>query len=249
MHQAAYVQTTEYPQQQGPRLVVDRRIKGALLDVDEVLINSEQMHYLGNAVYFAKFGVKLTREDNKGYWIKENGRGTQGVIDDYELDKKFGLTAEIARRERENAFDSFRRMCLKPIRGAADFLEFLRTRQMPMVAVTSNYRRSTEANLRHCRMFGYFRGIIDYEYLKDNGLDGKPAPDPYIAAAKMIGVSPENCIGVEDSRKGAKSMRKAGVGLKIVCPCEWTKDEDFTGEAEPDFIVASLEEIIMLNLL
>lgn len=41
----------------------------------------------------------------------------------------------------------------------------------------------------------------------DNGLPGKPTPAPYAAAIELLGLSPEECVVVEDSATGAASAR------------------------------------------
>jgi beta-phosphoglucomutase-like phosphatase (HAD superfamily) len=40
---------------------------------------------------------------------------------------------------------------------------------------------------------------------------GKPAPDIYLEAARRIGASPSQCIGVEDSLNGIRSLKAAGM--------------------------------------
>ena len=42
------------------------------------------------------------------------------------------------------------------------------------------------------------------------GLKKKPAPDTYLAAARALGIAPENCCVVEDSLRGAKAGKDAG---------------------------------------
>ena len=41
----------------------------------------------------------------------------------------------------------------------------------------------------------------------DDGLPGKPTPAPYAAAIELLGLSPEECVVVEDSATGAASAR------------------------------------------
>jgi HAD superfamily hydrolase (TIGR01509 family) len=42
------------------------------------------------------------------------------------------------------------------------------------------------------------------------GLKNKPAPDTYLAAARALGIAPENCCVVEDSLRGARAGKDAG---------------------------------------
>jgi mannitol-1-/sugar-/sorbitol-6-/2-deoxyglucose-6-phosphatase len=40
---------------------------------------------------------------------------------------------------------------------------------------------------------------------------GKPAPDIYLEASRRLGVAPAECLGVEDSANGLRSLRAAGM--------------------------------------
>lgn len=44
---------------------------------------------------------------------------------------------------------------------------------------------------------------------------GKPAPDPYLAAAARLGVEPAACVVLEDSDTGIRAARAAGVGAVV----------------------------------
>jgi HAD superfamily hydrolase (TIGR01509 family) len=41
----------------------------------------------------------------------------------------------------------------------------------------------------------------------------KPAPDVFLAAAREVGIAPENCVVVEDAPAGVQAARAAGVML------------------------------------
>jgi mannitol-1-/sugar-/sorbitol-6-/2-deoxyglucose-6-phosphatase len=58
-----------------------------------------------------------------------------------------------------------------------------------------------------------FRAIVAGNAVKR----GKPAPDIYLEAARRIGASPSQCVGVEDSLNGIRSLRAAGM-LVIAVP-------------------------------
>jgi beta-phosphoglucomutase-like phosphatase (HAD superfamily) len=45
---------------------------------------------------------------------------------------------------------------------------------------------------------------------------GKPAPDPYLQAAELLGVQPAQCLAVEDSVTGAASAEDAGCPVLVV---------------------------------
>ena len=58
----------------------------------------------------------------------------------------------------------------------------------------------------------------------------KPAPDIYLLAARMLGVSPADCVVVEDSSNGVASAADAGMKC-VVTVSGYTRDEDFSRAA------------------
>lgn len=49
----------------------------------------------------------------------------------------------------------------------------------------------------------------------DDVAAGKPAPEPYLAGAKLLGLDPRTCAVFEDARLGIMAARAAGVGLVV----------------------------------
>jgi mannitol-1-/sugar-/sorbitol-6-phosphatase len=58
---------------------------------------------------------------------------------------------------------------------------------------------------------------------------GKPAPDPYLAAARRLAVDPKNCLVVEDAPAGLESARAAGCATLAVTTT--TQPEDLIADA------------------
>lgn len=67
----------------------------------------------------------------------------------------------------------------------------------------------------------------------------KPAPEPYLTAAKLLGVSPATCLAVEDSPPGLQAAKAAGmrtVGLTTTSPRHLLVDADR--------IITSLDDLV-----
>lgn len=54
------------------------------------------------------------------------------------------------------------------------------------------------------------RGRFDVIVTGDNVDNGKPHPEPYLKAARLLGVDPADCVAIEDSNTGATSAEQAG---------------------------------------
>ncbi len=68
--------------------------------------------------------------------------------------------------------------------------------------------------------------------------EGKPHPEAYLKGAEILGVSPEDCVVIEDAPSGIRAGKSAGMTVVAVAT---THDEDDLSEA--DAIVASLTDI------
>ncbi len=83
-------------------------------------------------------------------------------------------------------------------------LAVLRRRRLPWAVVTSGDRRLARARLA--------AAAIDTPVLVtvDDVVAGKPHPEGYLLAARLLGVPPARCLVVEDSEPGLAAGRAAG---------------------------------------
>ncbi|NKY51707.1 HAD family hydrolase [Nocardia vermiculata] len=98
--------------------------------------------------------------------------------------------------------------------GAAEALAVLRAAGVPAALVTNTTRSLTELCLETLG-----RETFDVSVCGDEVDRGKPAPDPYLRAAALLGVDPGDCVAVEDSPTGSTAALAAGCRVLVV-PCE-----------------------------
>jgi HAD superfamily hydrolase (TIGR01509 family) len=61
--------------------------------------------------------------------------------------------------------------------------------------------------------------VFQHIVYADDMAHGKPAPDVYLATAKLLGVEPSRCLGIEDSGNGLRSLKAAGmVAIAVPSP-------------------------------
>lgn len=99
--------------------------------------------------------------------------------------------------------------------GAPEALRAIRDTGLPTALVTSTVRALTDLAL------GSIGGeFFDVRVCGDE-VDGlnKPHPEPYLRAARLLGVDPARCVAVEDSPTGVESAAAAGC-LVLVVPSE-----------------------------
>jgi HAD superfamily hydrolase (TIGR01509 family) len=71
--------------------------------------------------------------------------------------------------------------------------------------------------------------------------NGKPAPDVYLAAARELGVDPEDCVAIEDSTNGIKAAVAAGMRTIAVPNRQFRPDDNVLASAA--VVVPSLAEV------
>jgi HAD superfamily hydrolase (TIGR01509 family) len=103
------------------------------------------------------------------------------------------------------------RLSLKP--GAAELLDTLDELRLPRAIATSSSHKTAQHHLTAHDLVERFHEIVAHgDYAA-----GKPAPDPYLKAAKRLGVEPRLCLALEDSHNGVRSASSAGM-MTIMIP-------------------------------
>lgn len=95
--------------------------------------------------------------------------------------------------------------------GALDLLAALRRAGVRLALVTMSYRAIVDALLPHLS-----EDIFDIVVTGDEVAAGKPDPEPYLAAARALGVEPAGCVAIEDSATGTRSAEAAGCRVLVV---------------------------------
>lgn len=89
--------------------------------------------------------------------------------------------------------------------GARDLLADLRHRGVPCALVTMSW-----SQLTHEVVACLPEGSFDVVVTGDDVAHGKPHPEPYLRAARELGVPVEQCVAIEDSPTGVASASAAG---------------------------------------
>lgn len=77
---------------------------------------------------------------------------------------------------------------------------------LPLAIVTSSRRHEAQSKLVRAELRAYFTHVVVLEDVAA----AKPAPDPYLLAARLLQVDPHRCLVFEDSETGAEAAHRAG---------------------------------------
>ena len=96
--------------------------------------------------------------------------------------------------------------------GAYELLTYLRAHGYKVGMATSTPWDTVKEHLERTDMTQYFDAIVTGDMIEH----GKPAPDIYLLAAERLGVDPAECVGVEDSPNGVRSIHAAGMRAVMI---------------------------------
>ncbi|TWG08223.1 HAD family hydrolase [Saccharopolyspora dendranthemae] len=185
-----------------------------LFDMDGTLVDSEKLWTIALDDYAAHRGGSLSpqvREDMVG---SNMTRSMRLLLVDLGLPEGpseiAGAASWVARRMTRLFGEG---LPWRP--GAEEALRRTKELGLPTALVTSTIRPLTDMALD---TLGH--DSFDVTVCGDE-VDGKnkPDPEPYLKAARLLGVDPADCVAVEDSPTGVASAEAAGCAV-LAIPCE-----------------------------
>ncbi len=173
-----------------------------LWDMDGTLVDSEHYWSISQNRLAGQYGAVWTEEDEKGVI-------GSSLYDSSELIRqKFGIqdksVQEIIDHLTDEVIEQLRQVL--PWRpGALELLLDLKQAGIKTALVTMSMRRMALA-VAESIPFEAFDVVVAGDDVKF----GKPHPEPYLTAAKRLGVDPKDCLAFEDSVTGLNSAAAAG---------------------------------------
>lgn len=96
--------------------------------------------------------------------------------------------------------------------GVIELLDHLEAAALPRAICTSSGHESVERHLRPNGVLDRFHAVV----ARGDYVNGKPAPDPFLAAARLLEVDPAACLALEDSHNGIRAAHAAGMMAVMV---------------------------------
>ncbi|MDD5340034.1 MAG: HAD family phosphatase [Candidatus ainarchaeum sp.] len=185
-------------------------IKGVLFDFDGVVVQSEALHKETFLELLAPYGVSVSEER----WYREfAGTGSRHIFET--LVRENGIKADVGAlvEQRKSIYEArVRQGALKETPGVREFLSLLRKKGIKTAIVSGSHRSNVAAALSVLHLGGLFDVIVSGDDLAER----KPSPAPFLHAAKLLGLKPQDCVAVEDSVSGCASAKAAGMRLVVV---------------------------------
>lgn len=195
----------------GSFLFPSKGFDAVIFDCDGTLVDSMPAHFEAWCEALAMHGAAgIFKED---VFFAMGGRPTLDIV--VELNDKYNLRlnpSAVALAKRECFLKRLDSVTL--IEEVAAFAEGLRGK-VPMAIATGGTRLVIEKTLRIVGIGDWFDEVVT----ADDVVHGKPAPDIFLKAAKLLGVQPSKCLAIEDAPAGITAAERAGMQvLAIPCP-------------------------------
>jgi len=213
-------------------MAVYTAITAVVLDMDGVLIDSEQMWDEARHEFVKEQG---------GHWSDRAQRDMMGMSStewsEY-VNRELGVglpPQEISEQVVARLAALYReRLPLLP--GAREAVQRLAHR-WPLGLASSSNRDLIDLVLETASLTTCFRVTVSSEEVAH----GKPAPDVYLEAARLLGVAPDRCAAIEDSHNGIASAAAAGMRVIVVPNRHFPPGGDALAHAS--VVLPSLEEL------
>lgn len=200
------------------RTNMDKKIRAVVFDLDGTLIDTEK-YYVGLGEQIAKeMGYDIPREVILSLRSLNRKFSRPMLKEMYGEDFDFDYFHR-TRKERFAALLAERGIEKKP--GADEILEELKAAGYCTAVATATDIERAEKYLKEIQLYDKFDKIISVS----NVTNGKPMPDVYIEAYRLLGEEPEYCMAVEDSENGVKSAYGAGMRVVMVPDLAPPKEE------------------------
>ncbi len=212
-------------------VILAQPVKAIIWDLDGVLVDTGEIHFLAFDATLPDFGIPFSREAFSRIFGMGNREALESLVG-HPLETS--LLNEIIEKK-ETTFRRMIRGRARPLRGVLTLLEYFKGAGVLQAIASSAPQANIDALMDELGLRGYFRTILS---APGNGLPGKPDPAVFLEAARRLGVEPAACVVLEDATAGIEAAKRAGMRCLAVTT---TNSRDRLSKA--DYIVDSLESI------
>lgn len=183
-------------------------IKAILFDLDDLMVHSAPLHIEASRIVFRKHGIDIDKmpDDMVASYFGKPVLDILDIIIKYFKPKK-EIDIKELNKEREALFMNMVTKSLKPMPGLETLVKNLKTTNFKRAVASSATENYIHLVLEKFKLQDFFQAVSSVDMVEN----GKPEPDIFLHAAKLLGVNPENCVVIEDAEHGVTAAKKAGM--------------------------------------
>jgi HAD superfamily hydrolase (TIGR01509 family) len=211
--------------------------KNVVFDFNGTLLWDTHLHNAAWDLFLEKHGFSLSDEEKHR---RIHGRLNGEILQD--LFENRLTEADIARYSLEKEH-IYQRMCLKQedfslAEGTAELFEKLREQGIPFMIATASDLVNVEFYIKTLELHRWFEK--DHIVYNDGTSRGKPCPDLFLKAFKILGIDGRDAVIFEDSIAGVKAAEASGAAKIIIVN---SNDDDYTEYQDKYPIIKNFREV------
>lgn len=205
--------------------------RGVLLDLDGVITSTAGIHRQAWQEVFdevlpmlAPNGHKVYGEEDYQLYLDGRPRyaGVAALLEAHDVELPWGdpddppgpdTVCGVGNMKNARFLEILEREGVNAYPGTLCLLDHLHALGIRTAVVTSS--RNAAPVLAAAGFSNGFDTVVDGNVVAELGLDGKPAPDPFLEAARRIEVDPSQAVVVEDAIGGVQAGAAGGFGLVV----------------------------------
>lgn len=178
-----------------------------LFDMDGVIVDNNSYHQISWGKFCQNYNLTLSEAELKQHVWGRTNKDVLGFL--FKRDLSIEETTRYG-EEKEIIYRNMYKPYIKPVEGLLQFLNSLKMNSIKMAVATSAPSTNLNFVLENIAIAEFFDALVDSSYITN----GKPNPEIYLKAARLLDVKPEHCIVFEDSLSGVQAALNAG--MKVV---------------------------------
>lgn len=185
-----------------------RRVEAVVFDMDGLLLDTETVYRAAMIEAGAAFGVEFSGATYAAMVGKTSPECAVMLTELYGRDFPIQPFYQRVWTDVEVLLEAETRLKT----GVIEILDYLDELGLPRGIATSNGIASVEKYLGRFDLLPRFHAVVANGCVSRH----KPHPDPYLEAARRIGVDPAACLALEDSHPGVRAAHAAGMMTVMV---------------------------------
>ena len=187
---------------------MSKALKAFIFDLDGVITDTAEYHYLAWKQLANEMGITFTREDNERLKGISRMESLEIILEignkqsSYTVEEK----EKLATKKNEHYMELIKQItpndCLPGIKQLLTDIKAAGYK-LGLASVSKN----APAVMNSLQLSDQFDYMVDAHTIKK----GKPDPEIFLKAAERLGVPAEECIGIEDAEAGVEAIKSAGM--------------------------------------
>ncbi|HBV62639.1 MAG TPA: HAD family hydrolase [Rhodopirellula sp.] len=212
--------TTSSQSQCFPTSAPSPKICGVALDMDGLLFDTEGLYWQVGDTVLQRRGLRYSKALQSRMMGRVGAAALQQMVDFHSLED----SPESLLAESDELFADMLAEGVPPIPGVPEWIDHLKTLQIPFGLATSSRRKFVDILFEPIN----WKQDLTFILTGDDVKHGKPHPEMYLRAAMELNVSPEQMLVLEDSSNGCAAAIAAGA-CTVAIPSIHTQDQSFQG--------------------